>query len=154
MANSFWAGQTPPTLLGHWSTCHLPRKHTGSSKWEGKREFFDDNNYSDPDTNGTEESVHISEVSLFQGLSILGERNVSHISELSLFQGLNCTQELFSGKKMSLLERCPRFRSVLRERFHCEIFISTIYKLSNSRGVSETQDHNQPAEFILLLWWL
>ena len=44
-------------------------------------------NPSNLDTNGTEESVHISEVSLFQG---------SH-----------CMQELFLGKeKVSLLERC------------------------------------------------
>ena len=43
-------------------------------------------------TNGTEESVLISEVSLY------------------------CTQELFLGKeKVSLLERCPHFRGVLRE---------------------------------------
>ena len=45
---------------------------------------------SNPDTNGTEESVNISEV--------------------SLFQRLNCMQELFFGKeKMSLLVRCPHF---------------------------------------------
>ena len=51
---------------------------------------------SNPDTNGTEESVHISEV--------------------SLFQGLNCMQELFLGKeKVSLLERCPHLWGVLRE---------------------------------------
>ena len=56
-------------------------------------------NSSNPDTNGTEESVHISEVSLFQGLLM---------------------QELFLGKeKVSLLERCPHFRGVLRERFNC-----------------------------------
>ena len=48
-------------------------------------------------TNGTEESVHISEV--------------------SSFQGLNCMQELFLGKeKVSLLEKCPHFRGVLKRR--------------------------------------
>ena len=45
---------------------------------------------SNPDTNGTEESVDISEV--------------------SLFQELNCMQKLFFGKeKVSLLVRCPHF---------------------------------------------
>ena len=57
-------------------------------------------NPSNPDTSGTEESVHIS--------------------ELSSFQGLNCMQEIFlGGKKVSLLERCPYFRGVLRDEFHC-----------------------------------
>ena len=56
--------------------------------------------WSNPDTSVTEESVHISEV--------------------SSFQGLNCMQELFLVKeKVSLLERCPHFRGVLREGFHC-----------------------------------
>ena len=49
-------------------------------------------NLYNPDTNGTEESVHISEV--------------------SLFRGLNCMQGLFSGKeKVSSLEKCPHFSS-------------------------------------------
>ena len=65
---------------------------------------------SNPDTNGTEESVLISEV--------------------SLFQGLNCMQELFLGKeKMSLLERCPRFRSVLRERTVSLFFTNKVDQL-------------------------
>ena len=60
------------------------------------------------DTNGTEESVHISEV--------------------SLFQGLNCMQELFLGEeKVSLLERCPHFRSVLGEGFNSIIVESPIH---------------------------
>ena len=51
---------------------------------------------SNPDTNGTEESGCISEVSLFQGVNlhsgtVLGEEEVS------------------------LLEKCPHFRDVLRE---------------------------------------
>ena len=69
-------------------------------------------------------SIIISEVSLFQGLSnncSWGKKCV-HISEVSSFQGLNCTQELFSGKKMSLLERCPHFRSVLKRRVPVCIF--------------------------------
>ena len=41
-----------------------------------------------------------------------------HISEVSSFQGLNCMQQLFLGKeRVSLLERCPYFRGVLREGF-------------------------------------
>ena len=91
------------------------------------------------DTNGTEESVHISEVSLFQGLKqelFLGKEKVSLLERCplhctqELFLGkekvsilercpLHCTQELFLGKeKVSLLERCPHFRSVLGEGFH------------------------------------
>ena len=46
-------------------------------------------NSSNPDTNGTEESVHISEVSLFQ------------------------------GEKKSLLKRCPHFKNVLGEVVYC-----------------------------------
>ena len=45
--------------------------------------------------------------------TVLGEESV-HISEVSLFQGLNCMQELLLGKeKVSLLERCLHFRGVL-----------------------------------------
>ena len=56
-------------------------------------------NSSNLDTNETEESVRISEV--------------------SLFQEFNCMQELLLGKeKVSLLERCPRFRGVLREQLY------------------------------------
>ena len=52
-------------------------------------------NSSNLDTNGTEESVNISEA--------------------SLFQRLNCTQELILGKeKVSILGKCPHFRGVLR----------------------------------------
>ena len=48
-----------------------------------------------------------------------GTEESVHISELSLFQELNCMQELFLGKeKVSLLGRCLHFRGVLRERFH------------------------------------
>ena len=61
-------------------------------------------NPSNLDTNGTEESVRISEVSLFHGKlharTVLGEREVF------------------------LLERCPRYRSVLIESF-CGIY--TLY---------------------------
>ena len=50
-------------------------------------------------------------------ISEVGER----LMDVSiLFQRLNNMQELFLGKeKVSLLERCPHFRGVLRERFHC-----------------------------------
>ena len=49
-------------------------------------------NLSNPDTSVTEESVLISEVSLFQGLyctqtGCLGQSNVSCLSRVSLFQG-------------------------------------------------------------------
>ena len=40
--------------------------------------------------------------------------------EVSLFQGLKCMQEWYLGRqKVSLLERCPQFRGVLIEGFHC-----------------------------------
>ena len=52
---------------------------------------------SDPDTNGAEESVIVSEA--------------------SSFQRLKCMQEWYLGwEKVSCLERCPQFRSVLIER--------------------------------------
>ena len=52
---------------------------------------------SNPDTNGAEESVIVSEVSSFQRLI--------------------CMQEWYLGwEKVSCLERCPQFRSVLIER--------------------------------------
>ena len=55
---------------------------------------------SNPDTIGAVESVLISEV--------------------SLFQGLKSTQTWYLGrKKVSCLERCPYFRGVLIEGFHC-----------------------------------
>ena len=57
-------------------------------------------NPSNADTNGAEESVLYREV--------------------SLFQGLKCVQEWYLGRqKVSLLERCPQFRGVLIEGFHC-----------------------------------
>ena len=41
------------------------------------------------------------------------------ISEVSSFQRLKCTLELYLGwEKVSRLERCPQFRSVLIEGFH------------------------------------
>ena len=47
------------------------------------------------------------------------------IREVSLFQGLKSTQTWYLGrKKVSCLERCPHFRGVLTEGFHC---ITTIY---------------------------
>ena len=52
------------------------------------------------DTNGAEESVIVSEV--------------------SSFQRLKCMQEWYLGwEKVSCLERCPRFRSVLRKAPLC-----------------------------------
>ena len=58
-------------------------------------------NLSNQDTNGAKESVIVSEV--------------------SSFQRLKCMQEWYLGwEKVSCLERCPQFRSVLikRGRFH------------------------------------
>ena len=52
-------------------------------------------NLFNPDTNGAEESVIVSEVSSFQRLSKSGT---------------------WSGKRCPVLERCPQFRSVLIER--------------------------------------
>ena len=105
------------------------------------------------DTNGAEESVIVSEVSSFQRLkcmqqwylgwekvsclercpqfrSVLIEREVPLynqdtngaeesviVSEVSSFQRLKCMQEWYLGwEKVSCLERCPQFRSVLIER--------------------------------------
>ena len=59
-------------------------------------------NLSNPDTNGAEESVIVSEV--------------------FSFQRLKCMQEWYylGWEKVSCLERCPQFRSVLIERkVHC-----------------------------------
>jgi hypothetical protein len=66
-------------------------------------------NSSNPDTNGTEESVHITEVSLFQGLNRMQEQFLGEkvsLLEVSSFQGLNIMQELdLEEKKM-----CPHFQ--------------------------------------------
>ena len=57
-------------------------------------------NPSNPDTIGPEESALIREV--------------------SLFHGLKSTQTRYLGRKnVSCLERCPYFRGVLIEGFHC-----------------------------------
>ena len=43
-----------------------------------------------------------------------GTEESVHISEVSLFRGLNCMQELFSGKeKVSSLEKCPHMPSII-----------------------------------------
>ena len=57
-------------------------------------------NRSNPDTIGPEESVLISEVSLFQGLKSTQSWNLGK-------------------KKVSCLEGCPYFRGVIIEGFHC-----------------------------------
>ena len=64
----------------------------------------------------------------------MGQKKVSIIvSEVSLFQGLNCMQELFLGKeKVSLLERCPHFRGVLREiraHYNCAVLHNVLLLL-------------------------
>ena len=47
---------------------------------------------------------------------VLGEEESVLISEVSLFQGLKSTQTWYLGrKKESCLERCPYFRGVLIE---------------------------------------
>ena len=60
---------------------------------------------SNPDTNGAEESVQFSEV--------------------SSVQRLKCMQEwyILGAGKVSCLERCPQFRSVLIEGFHCTCIV-------------------------------
>ena len=70
-------------------------------------------NPSNPDTTGPEESVQISEVSLFQGLKstqtwYLGEEESVLFREVSLFQGLKSTQTWYLGEEESVL-----FRGVL-----------------------------------------
>ena len=51
---------------------------------------------------------------------VLGEEESVLIREVSLFQGLKSTQTWYLGrKKVSCLERCPHFRGVLIEGFHC-----------------------------------
>ena len=48
------------------------------------------------------------------------------VSEVSSFQRLKCMQEWYLGwEKVSCLERCPQFRSVLIERERC----STVDKM-------------------------
>ena len=53
-------------------------------------------NLSNPDTNGAEESVIVSEV--------------------SSFQRLQHARVVFGAGKVSFLDRCPQFKSVLIER--------------------------------------
>ena len=51
-----------------------------------------------------------------------GTEESVHISELSLFQELNCMQELFLGKeKVSLLGRCLHFRGVHGQSAYAKI---------------------------------
>ena len=46
---------------------------------------------------------------------------------MSLFEGLNCVHDLFLGKeKVSLLEKCPHFRGVLRERLNRRILTTCL----------------------------
>ena len=85
---------------------------------------------------GEEESVLIREVSLFQGLK--STQTCVLFEEVSLFQGLKSTQTWYLGrKKVSCLRRCPYFRGVLIEGFHCTCardhkFVSFIHSLSKS----------------------
>ena len=89
-----FAKSLPPKLF-----IHAKQLRIVESVGQGKLYTYQWNS-SNPDTSGTEKSVHISEV--------------------YVLQGLYCMQELFFGKeKVSLLERCPHFGGVLRERFHC-----------------------------------
>ena len=51
---------------------------------------------------------------------VLGEEESVLIRDVSLFQGLKSTQTWYLGRKnVSCLERCPYFRGVLIEGFHC-----------------------------------
>ena len=70
------------------------------SSFGGKNVFPLQWNPSNQDTIGSAESVLISEVSLFQGLKSTQTRS-------------------FGRKNVSCLERCPYFRGVLIEGFHC-----------------------------------
>ena len=67
---------------------------------------------SNADTNGVEESVLYREVSSVQGLKRM--------------------QEWYLGRqKVSLLERCPQFRGVLIEGFHCILYVWYTYVCIN-----------------------
>ena len=53
---------------------------------------------------------------------VLWEEESVLIREVSLFQGLKSAQTWYLGrKKVSCLERCPYFRGVLIEGFHCTL---------------------------------
>ena len=65
-------------------------------------------NLSNPDTNGAEESIIVSEV--------------------SSFQRLKCMQEWYlEWEKVSCLERCPQFRCALIERDRGSTTLRGIY---------------------------
>ena len=55
---------------------------------------------------------------------VLGDEESVLIREVSSFHGVKSTQTWHLGrKKVSCLERCPYFRGVLKERFHCTLFL-------------------------------
>ena len=57
---------------------------------------------------------------------VLGEEESVLISEVSLFQGLKCTQAWYLGrKKVSYLERCPYFGGVLIEGLHVRRLVAS-----------------------------
>ena len=68
-------------------------------------------NLSYPDTNGAEESFIVSEV--------------------SLFQRLKCMQEWYILGVGKAVERCPQFRGVLIEEFHC-ITVTYIHTVAST----------------------
>ena len=76
--------------------------------------------------------------SIHSGTSLIrtlqwGRRSVI-VSEVSSFQRLKCMQEWYLGwEKVSCLERCPQFRSVLIER---ERFIARCVNLPQREGKS------------------
>ena len=74
---------------------------------------------SNPDTIGQEESVLISEVSLFQGLTnmVLGEEESVLISEVSLFQGL--TNMVLGEEESVLISEVSLFQGRPYRGVHC-----------------------------------
>ena len=75
---------------------------------------------------GEEKAISFEEqvMEIEDELSEVEERLMDVSIHLTIFQVLNCMQELFLGKeKVSLLERCPHFRGVLRERFQNDIIV-------------------------------
>ena len=53
-------------------------------------------------------------------MDTIGTKESVLIRDVSLFQGLNYdVRTVFGERKVSFLERCPYFRGILREGFHC-----------------------------------
>ena len=108
--NGRWGNSSSPAF-GELTDYHLFYLRTRLvCVWVGTVELL-----SNMGTNGAEEGVIVSEVSSFQRLKDLG------------------------WEKVSCLERCPQFRSVLieRERFHCILCTTGMF-----RKICSNQDND------------